>query len=206
MIGPLIGPLIGIDEAGRGPLAGPVCAAAVQLPETFDRSGLTDSKRLSPRRRAGLAQRLKAEGALWALGWAQPAEIDRHNILAATHLAMARALDTLVRDYGSDLRRDWVLIDGNRNPARFPAVRRVGSIVKGDQIVAEISAASILAKTERDAVMEALDDARPGYGFAEHKGYPTATHLAALTRLGPSDAHRQSFAPVARVSKGRVNR
>lgn len=174
----------GIDEAGRGCLAGPVVAGAVILPPDFDLPGLTDSKKLSSRRRAVLAQAIKAQAVSWALGFSWPGEIDRINILQATLAAMARALDAL------SVRPDLVLVDGNQ---RFPSHLPLQTVVGGDALHPCISAASILAKTFRDDLLLCMDERYPGYGLAEHKGYGTKVHLEALQRLGPSPAHRNSF-------------
>ena len=174
----------GIDEAGRGCLAGPVVAGAVILPPDFDLPGLTDSKKLSSRRRAVLAQAIKAQAVSWALGFSWPGEIDRINILQATLAAMARALDAL------SVRPDLVLVDGNQ---RFPSHLPLQTVVGGDAIHPCISAASILAKTFRDELLERMDERYPGYGLAVHKGYGTQEHLDALRRLGPSPVHRRTF-------------
>jgi ribonuclease HII len=174
----------GIDEAGRGCLAGPVVAGAVVLPPGFDLPGLTDSKKLSPRRRAVLAQAIKAQAVSWALGFSWPGEIDRVNILQATLKAMARALDALL------VRPDLVLVDGNR---AFPSSLPLRTVVGGDALIPCISAASILAKTFRDDLLVRMDERYPGYGLAVHKGYGTREHLAALRVQGPSPAHRISF-------------
>ena len=174
----------GIDEAGRGCLAGPVVAGAVILPPDFDLPGLTDSKKLSPQRRTVLAQAIKAQAVSWALGFSWPGEIDRINILQATLAAMARALDAL--PVGPDL----VLVDGNQ---RFPSHLPQQTVIGGDALHPCISAASILAKTFRDDLLLCMDRRYPGYGLAEHKGYGTKAHLDALRRLGPSPAHRISF-------------
>jgi len=174
----------GIDEAGRGCLAGPVVAGAVVLPPGLDLPGLTDSKKLSPRRRAVLAQAIKAQAVSWALGFSWPGEIDRVNILQATLKAMARALDALL------VRPDLVLVDGNRAFASSVPVR---TVIGGDALLPCISAASILAKTFRDDLLMRMDERYPGYGLAVHKGYGTREHLAALRALGPSPAHRVSF-------------
>ncbi len=179
-----------MDEVGRGPLAGPVVAAAVLLQGEVP--GLADSKRLSHAQRIRLDARVRAEGRV-ALGEASVAEIDRLNILGATLLAMARAVDALAASCGPP---DLVLVDGNRAPRlAFP----VSAIVGGDGCEPAISAASIVAKVARDALMVAQCARDPRYGFARHKGYGTAEHLAALARHGPSPAHRRSFAPVARL-------
>ena len=174
----------GIDEAGRGCLAGPVVAGAVILPPGYDLPGLTDSKKLSPRRRAELAQAIKAQAVSWALGFSWPREIDRINILQATLAAMSRALCAL------RVQPDCVLVDGNR---AFPSQLTLTTVVGGDAIHPCISAASILAKTFRDELLERMDERYPGYGLAVHKGYGTREHLEALRRLGPSPAHRATF-------------
>ena len=182
----------GVDEAGRGPLAGPVVAAAVILDPARSIDGLADSKAMPPARREVLAQVIRARSLSWALGWADASEIDALNILQATMLAMRRALVAL------HLRPSHVVVDGNR----CPDLRGLGfectgeSVVKGDATVASISAASIIAKVARDELMRRLDREYPGYGFAVHKGYPTAAHIEALRRLGPSAVHRRSFGPV----------
>lgn len=184
--------LAGVDEAGRGPLAGPVVAAAVILDPAAPITGLKDSKQISPQRRAQLALVIRARAIAWALGEASPEEIDQLNILQATFLAMRRALLALGTVPGH------IVIDGNRLPRladAFPAAR-IEAVVRGDCLVPAVSAASILAKTHRDAIMAELDRIHPGYGFARHQGYPTAVHRAALLRLGPSPVHRRSFAPV----------
>jgi len=189
--GPPGGLAAGVDEAGRGPLAGPVVAAAVVLDSRRPISGLDDSKKLTPRRREALAHAIRASALACAIGWADAEEVDRLNILAATMLAMRRAL------LGLTIRVDVVRVDGNRLPdLRFFGWEPEGeAIVGGDAEVPAISAASILAKVERDRMMGRLDGLFPGYGFARHKGYGTAEHLAALARLGPCSQHRRSFAP-----------
>ena len=177
----------GVDEAGRGPLAGPVMAAAVILDPRRPIAGLADSKTLSPRRREALAERIRAEAVAWAVASATVEEIDRLNILWATLLAMRHAVQALMPA------PQRVLVDGDRCPALACPAR---AVIKGDQKIPAISAASILAKVERDRLMLALDARYPGYGFAEHKGYPTAAHVEALRRLGATPVHRRSFAPV----------
>ncbi len=175
----------GVDEVGRGPLAGPVIAAAVILRGTVP-DGLRDSKKLTARRRAALADEIRATALAWSLGRAEVAEIDELNILRASHLAMQRAVA------GLSSRPEAVLVDGNLLPSLpLPAV----AVVKGDDRIPEISAASIIAKVARDEEMASLAAVYPGYGFERHKGYATAEHLAALARLGPSPEHRLSFAP-----------
>ncbi|MEI2780044.1 MAG: ribonuclease HII [Candidatus Competibacter sp.] len=180
--------IAGVDEAGRGPLAGPVTAAAVILDPARPIAGLADSKKLSPARRERLAEEIRAKSLAWALGRADIAEIDRLNILQAALLAMQRAVAAL------SVAPDKVLVDGNRCPK---LVCPCAAIVKGDASVPAISAASILAKVARDAELRELHDRYPQYDFARHKGYPTAAHLAALRRHGPCPEHRRSFAPVA---------
>ena len=180
----------GVDEAGRGPLAGPVAAAAVILRTTAPIAGLRDSKQLTAARRESLAAEIRALAVAWAVGWADAAEIDRINILRASLLAMQRAVMALA------VRPARVLVDGNVCP-RLPCP--VQACVQGDRSVAAISAASILAKVERDAFMCRLDAEFPLYGFALHKGYPAPAHLQALISHGPCSIHRRSFAPVRRV-------
>ena len=177
----------GVDEAGRGPLAGAVFASAVILDPERPIEGLTDSKKLSPKRRETLAVIIKSQALAWAVASADVAEIDALNILQATMLAMQRAVQLL------SLRPSLVLIDGNRAPKLPMAVQ---TIVKGDLTIAAISAASILAKTARDASVMQLHEIYPDYGFAQHKGYGTALHLERLRALGPCAAHRRGFAPV----------
>jgi len=178
----------GVDEAGRGPLAGPVYAAAVVLGDGFDVTGLADSKRLGAGRRESLAARIRGEAQAWAVAFATVEEIDRLNILQATLLAMSRAVE------GLGLAPDAVWVDGTQAPRWGHATR---CIVGGDATVPAISAASILAKTTRDSVMRELAMVHPGYGFERHAGYPVPAHLAALRRLGPSPVHRRTYAPVA---------
>lgn len=179
--------LAGVDEAGRGPLAGDVVAAAVILPRGHRIPGLDDSKKLPAARREALFDRILAEAVAWGVGRAIPAEIDTLNILQASLLAMRRAVDAL------QPAPQFVLVDGNRLPVWDHDAH---ALVSGDALVPAISAASILAKVTRDREMLALDARYPGYGFALHKGYPTADHLDALRRLGPCAVHRRSFAPV----------
>ncbi|HEX6550389.1 MAG TPA: ribonuclease HII, partial [Gammaproteobacteria bacterium] len=171
----------GVDEAGRGPLAGPVVAAAVILDPARPISGLRDSKQLSGERREQLADLIREHSLAWAVAWSDHSEIDVLNILQATMLAMVRAVSVL------NLQPEQVLVDGNRCPQ---ISCRVEAIVKGDTKIAAISAASILAKVERDAAMLRFDSEFPGYGFAIHKGYPTAAHLSALARNGACAIHR----------------
>ena len=181
------GLVAGVDEAGRGPLAGPVVAAAVILDELAPVKGLADSKVLSPRRREMLFEQIRAHALCFSIASASVEEIDRLNILQATLLAMRRAVE------GLRLLPHRVVVDGNRVPV-LPMT--VAAVVKGDAKVAAISAASILAKVQRDLWCADLHAQFPHYGFAAHKGYPTAEHLAALQRHGPCAAHRRSFAPV----------
>lgn len=178
----------GIDEAGRGPWAGPVTAAAVILDPARPIPGLTDSKKLSEAARDRLAPMIRERALAWAIAEASPEEIDRLNIREATFLAMTRAALALAHTPGE------ILVDGNALPKSLPAPAR--AIIKGDLTEPAISAASILAKTHRDAQMKAYCAAHPGYGFSQHKGYGTAAHAEALARLGPSPIHRVSFAPV----------
>jgi len=182
--------ICGVDEAGRGPLAGPVCAAAVILDPARPIPGLKDSKQLSAARRQHLAGEIRRQALAWAVAWASEEEIDRLNILQATMLAMQRAVLAL------NPMPQQALIDGNRCP-QLPISAR--AIVKGDALEPCISAASILAKTERDKVLCELADKYPVYGFDRHAGYPTAAHLAALEHYGPCPAHRKSFGPVQRI-------
>jgi len=179
----------GIDEAGRGPLAGPVTAAAVVLPPDFAHDALNDSKQLSERKRESIYAELTSDSrVLWASASVGPEEIDRINILRATHLAMARAFQQLKP------RPDLALVDG-RPVKGFPAEHR--ALVKGDALSLSIAAASVIAKVERDRFMVEASVRYPGYGFENHKGYGTARHLEALRSLGPCPIHRRSFAPVA---------
>lgn len=184
------GLVAGVDEAGRGPLAGPVVAAAVILDELQPIAGLADSKVLSPRRRERLFDEVRAKALACCIAEASVEEIDRLNILHATMLAMRRAVE------GLRLPPAKVLVDGNR----LPVLKVPGeAIVKGDALVPAISAASILAKVHRDRLCQALHLQYPAYGFATHKGYPTAEHLAALAAHGACAAHRRSYAPVRAV-------
>ena len=184
----------GVDEAGRGPLAGPVFAAAVILDARRPVRGLRDSKELTPEDRERLATGIRERAAAFAIGWADAAEIDVLNILEATLLAMRRALQ------GLPVAPRRVCIDGNRCPGRtlLGLDCELVAIVGGDARVREISAASILAKTARDAFMTRMAALYPGYGFERHKGYPTEEHFATLARVGPCRLHRQSFAPLKR--------
>lgn len=178
----------GVDEVGRGPLVGDVVTAAVILDPAHPIPGLGDSKTLSEKKREQLAPLIRERALAWAIGRCSPAEIDELNILHATLLAMQRAVAGLAVQPG------FVFVDGNRCPALPMAAR---AVVKGDSRVAEISAASILAKVARDREMLALDARHPQYGFARHKGYPTKEHLAALAAHGALAEHRRSFRPVA---------
>ncbi len=180
---------VGIDEVGRGPLAGPVLAAAVYLPAPI--AGLADSKTLAAARRRALAALIRQQ-AVWALGGASVAEIDRLNVLAASHLAMRRALGRLAARLGDD-RPLEILVDGHLDPGLGRPCR---CIVGGDALVPEIGAASILAKVTRDRCLARLGRRHPAYGFERHAGYPTAAHRAALAAHGASPHHRTSFAPV----------
>ncbi|QKT02351.1 ribonuclease HII [Ectothiorhodospiraceae bacterium 2226] len=180
--------LAGVDEVGRGPLAGPVVAAAVILPDRPRIRGLTDSKLLSAEQREALAVKIRARALACALGRAEVEEIDHLNIFHASLLAMRRAVEALATV------PEYAVVDGNRCPEHLPCPSE--AVVQGDLRVPCISAASILAKVARDAEMAALDAAYPGYGFAQHKGYATAMHLEALRALGPCAIHRRSFAPV----------
>lgn len=182
------GLIAGVDEAGRGPLAGPVVAAAVILDELKPIRGLADSKKLSPRRREALFDEIMAKALCCSIAEASVAEIDRLNILQATFLAMQRAVAAL------PVVPAQVWVDGNQRPRGITLP--VQTFVKGDQLHACISAASILAKVTRDRQMQVLDQAFPQYGFARHKGYPTAAHLAALAAHGILEEHRRSYAPV----------
>jgi ribonuclease HII len=185
--------ICGVDEAGRGPLAGPVYAAAVILDPAVIIAGLADSKVLKPETRERLAVEIRTHATAWAVGSASVDEIERINILQASLLAMRRAVEAL------HVLPDEVLVDGDKVPTLTIAAR---AIVRGDATVAEISAASILAKTARDAEMVALHQRYPQYRFDQHKGYSTPAHLAALQRHGACPVHRRSFAPVRLVLDG----
>lgn len=184
------GLMAGVDEAGRGPLAGPVVAAAVMLDELAPIRGLADSKQLTTARRERLFDEIRGKALCFSVAQASVEEIDHLNILQATMLAMQRAV------WGLRLKPHKVLVDGNRLPALDMLAE---AIVSGDALVPAISAASILAKVTRDHIMQALHLQHPGYGFDRHKGYGTAEHMQALQRLGPIQAHRRSFAPVRRA-------
>jgi ribonuclease HII len=179
--------ICGIDEAGRGPLAGPVCAAAVILHPKRRIRGVFDSKQLTEKQRDALAPVIREKAVAWAIGWASVQEIDALNIRQANFLAMRRAFE------GLSIAATHAIVDGNDPP---PLTCHVRCIVGGDALEPAISAASILAKTARDALMVELDALHPGYGFASHKGYGVKAHIEALRRLGPCPAHRMTFAPV----------
>ena len=180
-------PVCGVDEAGRGPWAGPVSAAAVILDPARTPAGLDDSKKLSERRRQALEVEIKASALAWGVGFASVEEIAELNILRATGLAMRRAVEALA------VPPAFILVDGSY---RFDLPAPVRPVVRGDSLSASIAAASILAKTARDRVMVELDRAWPDYGFAAHKGYHAPVHVQALQRLGPCPAHRMSWAPI----------
>ena len=200
------GIVLGVDEAGRGPLVGAVYAAAVTVPLDLAKrllvgewSGINDSKQLSAKRRETLAEVIKMTvGCTWAIASASPCEIDRLNILKATHLAMRRAVEEVAAKLGEETaRKITVLVDGN--PVQGLPYK-AQNLVKGDAKSLFIAAASILAKTARDADCLRLEAEYPGYGFAKHKGYPTKEHFAALAKLGPCPEHRRSFGPVAQMT------
>ena len=182
--------IAGVDEVGRGPLVGDVVTAAVILDPNKPIQGLTDSKKLSEKKRTALAEIIKRDALAWAIGRADPSEIDELNILHATMLAMQRAVARL------DVQPEHVLIDGNRVP-ELPI--NGNAVVKGDALVPEISAASIIAKVARDQEMDELDQIHPEYGFAKHKGYPTKLHFEMLAKYGPTPHHRKSFKPVQKA-------
>ena len=182
--------ICGVDEAGRGPLAGPVFAACVVLNPDYPIEGLADSKKLSEKIRTKLEIAIKTHSIAWAIASASVDEIDQLNILQASLLAMKRAVESLT------FTPDQVLVDGNHRPyLNFP----IQTIIRGDSLIPEISAASILAKTARDAEMMRLHQDFPHYGFDRHKGYPTAAHIIALQEHGISSEHRRSFAPVKKL-------
>ena len=184
--------LVGIDEVGIGCLAGPVVAAAVILDPANPIYGITDSKKISEQRRKALADQVMDNAVDWAIGQASVSEIDQHNILRASHLAMQRA-------YG-DLKSDatLVLVDGNKSPY-FPVESK--AVIKGDETVLAIGAASIIAKVFRDGLMEELAKKYPDYDFEKNKGYPTKSHMQTLRAIGPCAQHRNSFAPVKNWNK-----
>lgn len=186
----------GVDEVGRGPLVGSVVTAAVILPAQFDLPGLTDSKKLSEKRRLQLAQVIQQQAIAWCVAEATAAEVDALNVLQASLLAMRRAVE------GLSIQPAGVWVDGNRCPQGLTMPCQ--AIVKGDLTVPAISAASILAKVARDAQMQQLHEAYPYYGFDQHKGYPTSAHFAALKRYGALPEHRRSFAPVQRTMAQRA--
>lgn len=175
----------GVDEAGRGPLAGPVCAAAVILPQGFALEGLNDSKKLSEKKREALFPLIQQKAVSWSVAFATVEEIEAYNILNATYLAMNRAINTL------QIPADFALIDGNRVPTDIAVPCQ--TIVKGDSLSLSIAAASVLAKVSRDRLMPQLDQTYPGYNFAVHKGYGTAAHIEKIKALGPCPCHRLSF-------------
>jgi len=189
-------PVCGVDEAGRGPLAGPVCAAAVILDISAIPAGIDDSKKLTPKARGALEIEIKASAVAWAVAFASVEEIEALNILHATGLAMARAVAAL------SLKPAHALVDGNY---AFPLPCPVRTVVKGDALSLSIAAASILAKTARDRLMAEMDALYPGYGFAQHKGYGAAAHMEALERLGPSPIHRPSWAPIRLLAEARTS-
>ena len=176
--------ICGIDEAGRGPLAGPVCAAAVILPEGLEIPGLNDSKKLTDKKRRELFPIIEEQALAYGIGWASQEEIDDITILQATFLAMSRAVEQL------NIRPDLALVDGNRAPTLDLPVE---TVVKGDSLSASIAAASVLAKVSRDDVMLRMAEEYPGYGFEVHKGYGTKAHYEALRTFGPSPIHRRTF-------------
>ncbi len=190
---PKKGLIAGVDEAGRGPLAGPVVAAAVILDPRRPIAGLADSKTLTEKQREKLFQEIRRSALAWAVGRGRVTEIDEVNILQATFLAMQRAVKRL------SIAPQHVLVDGNFSPIfSCPST----AIIKGDQLEPAISAASIVAKVLRDRLMRMLDRKYPNYGFAQHKGYATQFHIYALQQLGPCRIHRRSFAPIAELSAG----
>jgi ribonuclease HII len=184
------GIIAGVDEVGLGPLAGPVVACAVILDPDLPIQGLRDSKATTEKSRRELSILIRLHALSWCIGRASVAEVDEFNVLQASHLAMCRAVA------GLSIEPDKVLVDGNKVPD-FPMAAE--AIIKGDRIVGQISAASILAKVERDAELVRLALTYPGYGFEHHKGYPTKKHMSALSELGPCPEHRRSFAPVRRA-------
>lgn len=184
--------IAGIDEVGRGCIAGPVMAAVVILESRKPITGIMDSKQLAPKQREKLAALIRERALIWAIGRAEVSEIDRLNIFQAALLAMQRAYSSL------RIQADWVQVDGNRYPA-IPAPGE--ALIKGDRWVPQISAASILAKVARDSEMKTLDALYPGYGFSVHKGYPTKMHKARLLELGVTEVHRKTFAPVKNCLK-----
>ncbi len=186
-------PVCGVDEAGRGPWAGPVCAAAVILDPASAPAGLDDSKKLTHLKREALEPQIKARAVAWCVGWASVEEIGELNILQATGLAMCRAIEGLA------VPPVFALVDGNY---RFRLPCEIKTVVKGDSLSASIAAASILAKTARDRLMVEMDAAYPGYGFAAHKGYHAPVHVEALKTLGPSPIHRRGWSPIRDLFAG----
>ena len=186
---------IGLDEAGRGPLAGPVVAAAVALPRGFDREGIRDSKKLTPKKREELAERIKAEAA-WAVCVVEVEEVDRLNIFWASMAAMRRSLQALSVDV------EKVFVDGNRIPPDINLDCEITAVVGGDDRMACIAAASIIAKTTRDRMMRRYGEVYPGYGFENHFGYSCPLHFEKLRELGPCAIHRRTFAPVQEALQG----
>jgi len=185
-----LGNVAGVDEVGRGPLAGDVVAAAVILGDDHGIVGLNDSKKLTEKKRLELSQQIQQKAVAWCVARANVAEIDELNILHASLLAMKRAVE------GLSTKADYVYVDGNKLPSWDYAAE---AVVQGDSRVAEISAASILAKVQRDGEMVAFDQQYPEYGFAKHKGYPTKLHMTALEQYGPCDIHRRSFGPIKKL-------
>ena len=187
--------IAGVDEVGRGPLAGPVVAAAVILKPSMLIDGLDDSKKLSAKKRNYLAAEIRQHAVAWSIAWCDAAEIDCLNILQATLLAMRRAV------FGLRILPGLVCVDGNRLPdLHFSGKKVVGrAFVGGDGYIPQISAASIIAKVERDAMMRRMDTMYPGYGFVRHKGYGTEEHLSNLARMGPCQQHRRSFGPIRQL-------
>lgn len=184
--------LAGIDEAGRGPIAGPVVISAVMLNPDKKIAGLYDSKKLTAKQRAYLYQQICEQALCFSIVEIDNQTIDRINILQAVLLGMAQAADAL------SLKPELCLIDGNRTPLQIKSISQ--AVVRGDSTYACIAAASILAKVTRDEIMQRLDETYPGYGFAQHKGYPTAEHISALHRLGATDIHRHSYKPVSQLT------
>lgn len=187
------GLIAGVDEAGRGPLAGPVVAGAVILDERQPITGLADSKKLSEKRREELAAEIVAKSLAWSFGWADAREIDCINILQATHLAMRRAI------IGLRISPSRVEVDGNRLPSLVFNGRQISgnAVIGGDALIPAISAASIIAKVQRDKMMRTMDAVYPDYGFGQHKGYGTESHRDLISRLGPCPQHRRSFRPIS---------
>jgi ribonuclease HII len=192
-VDPSVSLVCGVDEVGRGPLVGDVVTAAVILDPSCKIPNLTDSKKLSAKKREAVYAEIIEHARAWAVGRASPREIDELNILHATMLAMKRAVEALT------MKPDYVLVDGNRVPDLYcPA----SSVVKGDLLVPEISAASIVAKVTRDREMDKLAEKYPQYGFEKHKGYPTAAHLEAIKKYGVNELYRRSYGPVRNILSG----